>query len=370
MDCAGGPSEEPEPAWLVHPGNRGNSTARPETAAAVHGRSFKHQIGFEERKEFIMADTTIIGDRVGVVQAPTSGSWSAATWSGLSWSAVIAGALTAVAVTIIVVALGSGIGFTLASPWSASPTTSTLTVLGGVWLVFAQAIGFAVGGYVAGRLRRDPAPIQTGETKFRDGVNGLVVWAIGVVVGSLLLVGAADKIGSAAATSATAGAAAAGMAAASGPSGSIDYFADTLLRASPQGAVAANAAPAGATPGNAAPGNDAAAMHAQIGRILIKAAASTTLASDDRTYLAQIVSARTGMSMDDAQKRVDDVVNQARASVTEAADKAGKAAAFLAFWTFMSLLFGAACATLGGILGGDLRDEWASYQASPPTARP
>ncbi len=28
-------------------------------------------------------------------------------------------------------------------------------------------------------------------------------------------------------------------------------------------------------------------------------------------------------------------------------------------WTFMSLLFGAVCATLGGILGGDRRDEFA-----------
>ena len=58
------------------------------------------------------------------------------------------------------------------------------------------------------------------------------------------------------------------------------------------------------------------------------------------------------MSMDDAQKRVDDVVNRTRASVTQAADTARKAGAYLSFWTFMSLLFGAACATLGGMLGG------------------
>jgi len=79
--------------------------------------------------------------------------------------------------------------------------------------------------------------------------------------------------------------------------------------------------------------------------------ATNGLAPDDRTYLAQIVSARTGMSMDDAQKRVDDVVNRTRANVTQAADAARKAGAYLSFWTFMSLLFGAACATLGGMLG-------------------
>lgn len=48
---------------------------------------------------------------------------------------------------------------------------------------------------------------------------------------------------------------------------------------------------------------------------------------------------------------------------TQAADTARKAAAYLSFWTFMSLLFGAVCATLGGILGGDLRDEFANRQA-------
>ena len=100
-------------------------------------------------------------------------------------------------------------------------------------------------------------------------------------------------------------------------------------------------------------------MHAQVGRILLTAVAANNIAPDDRTYLAQIVSARTGMSMDDAQKPVDDVVNRARASVTQAADTARKAGAYLSFWTFMSLLFGAACATLGGMLGGDLRDDHA-----------
>jgi len=97
--------------------------------------------------------------------------------------------------------------------------------------------------------------------------------------------------------------------------------------------------------------------------------AGNTIAPDDRTYLAQIVSARTGMSMDDAQKRVDDVVNRARASVTQATETARKAGAYLSFWTFMSLLFGAACATLGGMLGGDLRDDFTTRRAVPTAPR-
>ena len=37
--------------------------------------------------------------------------------------------------------------------------------------------------------------------------------------------------------------------------------------------------------------------------------------------------------------------------------EARKAAAYLSFWSFMALLFGAAAATLAGMLGGELRDE-------------
>ncbi len=315
-----------------------------------------------------MAETTIVGDRIEIVEAQNAGMWSALSWSGLSWSGIIAGVFTATAVTFVFIALGSGIGLSLASPFSASPSAGTLTVLGAVWLVFAQAIGFATGGYVAGRLRREPMPVHTSETNFRDAASGLVVWAIGVVVTSVLLVAAAEKAGSAAATTATVGAAAAGVAGASSQSSPIDYFTDTLLRTTPQAPSATGGAAAGGAAATATVPDDRA-MHAQVGRILITAVAATTIAPDDRTYLAQIVSARTGMSMDDAQKRVDDVVSRARASVTRAADTARKAGAYLSFWTFMSLLFGAPCATLGGMLGGNLRDDFTTRRAVPTAPR-
>lgn len=38
-------------------------------------------------------------------------------------------------------------------------------------------------------------------------------------------------------------------------------------------------------------------------------------------------------------------------------EQARKAAAYLSFWSFMALLFGAVAATLAGILFGELRDE-------------
>jgi hypothetical protein len=44
-------------------------------------------------------------------------------------------------------------------------------------------------------------------------------------------------------------------------------------------------------------------------------------------------------------------------TTTPLADTARAAAAYLSFWSFMALLFGAVAATLAGILGGELRDE-------------
>ena len=288
-----------------------------------------------------MDDTTIVAENVGIVEERMRAR------SAVSWSAVIAGALAAVAVTFIVISLGSGIGLAVASPFSySSPSAETLTILGALWLVFAQAIGYATGGYLAGRLRTNPAVVHSSEVKFRDGANGLIVWAIGVAVSVLVVAGAVAGIGKTAGTAAMAATAASG-----GPT--VDYFADSLLRADPQRPAPANAAE----------------MRDQVKRIIVTAVAQGGLAPDDRTYLAQIVASDTGMSQDDAQRRVDDVIGKARSSLTEAADKARKAGAFFAFWTFMSLLFGAACATLGGILGGDLRDEWAAYKVSPATAR-
>jgi hypothetical protein len=317
-----------------------------------------------------MDETTTVAERAGVVRSSTTAVW-APLWSGLSWSGVIAGAFTAVAVTIIFVSLGSGIGFSLASPYSYSPSAGTLTILGALWLVFSQAAGFATGGYVAGRLRRDPAPLRNSEVAFRDGAAGLTVWASGVVISMLLVAVLANKAGNAAGE--------ASLTALSGQAPSIDYFADTLLRPNPQATAgnkaATDGANVGATPGAATGSGTAApesnypsgtaangnAQRVQISRVLLTSLAPNGMSNDDRAYLAQTISARTGMSQDVAQRRVDEVVER----IKQAAETGRKAAAYLSFWTFMSLLFGAVCAALGGILGGDLRDEVAIREAIP-----
>ena len=74
--------------------------------------------------------------------------------------------------------------------------------------------------------------------------------------------------------------------------------------------------------------------------------------ASDRSYLAQVVSSRTGMSQPDAEKRVSEVIEQARS----AADQARSGAAKLSLWLTAAMLIGAFSASLAAIEGGQLRD--------------
>src|SRR6266850_7842628 len=125
-------------------------------------------------KESPMTDIPIIEREVVVPAAEPSRT-------PFSWSAAVAGVLAAMAVTFIIVALGSGIGLSFASPYGAGPSATSLTVAAAVWLVMAQTMGFATGGYLAGRLRSPAYDGVVGETTFRDAAQGFIVWAIGVV---------------------------------------------------------------------------------------------------------------------------------------------------------------------------------------------
>ena len=76
------------------------------------------------------------------------------------------------------------------------------------------------------------------------------------------------------------------------------------------------------------------------------------LSAADKAYVAQAVAARTGLSQADAEKRVNDVITEAKT----AADDARKGAAKLSFWLTAAMLFGAFASSLAAVEGGSLRD--------------
>lgn len=344
-----------------------------------------------------MTDTAIIGRNIEVLQTSVGEGTSP-----FSWGAAVAGAIAATAVTFILLSLGSGIGFVTASPYSAGPSAKTLTALGAIWIVLSQAWGYAVGGYLAGRLRSRGSSFATDETNFRDGAHGFVAWALGVVLTVMMVaLGAAFGASLTAHVGATLGAgAAAGTGAAAGGAAQNPqnaYYVDSLFRTAPraagtttagQGAAPAAgptqtgsggapaASPQGETPPAMQPGQTAqtsqAGSQGQAGstqpsamsddrgeavRIFASGMRDGKLSDDDRAHLGRVVQARTGMTPEEANRRVDETVARANQAAKDAADKAAKAASYFAFWSFMALLFGAVAATVGGIVGGNQRDD-------------
>ena len=267
--------------------------------------------------------------------------------SAVSWAAIIGGALTAVAVTLLLVALGTGIGLSSVSPWSpANPSATTFTLLAAVWLIIVQWLSSGLGGYLTGRLRTKWAGLHTDEVFFRDTAHGFLAWALATVLVAAFAtssissaVGTATQAVSNVASGATSGAT---QAAANQSPVSSDYFLDTLFR---RDQPDANASPQDA--------------RAEAGRILARSIANGNLDPADRTYLARLIAARTGISQQDAEKRIDDTMNQMKAAADkakEAADAARKASAKASFYLFFSMLVGAFIASAAGAIGGRQRD--------------
>lgn len=275
--------------------------------------------------------------------------------TAVSWGPIIAGAFAASTLTFILMLLGSGLGLTMVSPWSGSGASlTTFAVSGAIWLVIVQWLSSGVGGYLAGRLRTKWVGIHTDEVYFRDTAHGFLAWALATllvvgVLGSALsaVIGSGVQAASTVASGAAMGASA-GASANVGADNATSYLVDSLFR------------PADATKLAAAnPDSDAAAV-GQASRILIASAAAGEISADDRTYLSQLVAARTGLSEADAKARVDALVakvEDAKVKAKQAADTARKGSATFALLGALSLVIGAFIASAAAALGGRQRDD-------------
>ena len=274
--------------------------------------------------------------------------------TAVSWGPVIAGAFTAAAITLILMLLGSGLGLTMISPWSSQGVSVTsFAVSTAIWLIVVQWLSAGLGGYLTGRLRTKWVGVHTDEVYFRDTAHGFLAWALATllvagVLGSALsaAVGGGVQAASNVASGAAMGAAA--NAGSETADNATSYFVDTLFRpVDPARLATAN-------------GTDSDQATMQASRILVASAASGEVSEPDRTYLSQLVAARTGLSETDAQARVDAMlasVNDAKVKAQEAADTARKASATFALVAALSLAVGAFIASAAAALGGKQRDD-------------
>jgi hypothetical protein len=142
-----------------------------------------------------------------------------------------------------------------------------------------------------------------------------------------------------------------GAATASAASNPTDVYVDTLLRSD----SSAGTASAGAGASQTSPGtSDNRATRDELARMFAPTLRKGgDISAADRTYMAKVVSARTGLSQQEAEKRVSDTITQAK----QAADDARKAAAKFALWLAASMLAGALAAMLGATEGGMYRES-------------
>jgi hypothetical protein len=240
----------------------------------------------------------------------------------------MAGAIAASALTFVLITFGAAIGLAIASPSATWRDTSVaLALLSGLWLLLTAVASFALGGYLAGRLRATWDTTAADEVEFRDGIHGVLVWGLAILIGASLALVAAR-----AAAPQAAGNALAPSAATAEPL--LAFELDRLFRADrPNDTVDPD-------------------IRAQAARIITTSFGHADMAADDRAYLVRMVMTRTGLAQPDAERRVAEVIAQARRAIRRARANA----VILAFMTAASLLAGAAVAWYAAGFGGRHRD--------------
>jgi len=252
----------------------------------------------------------------------------------LEWTGIIAGALVAAALSVIIVTFGTAVGLGVSS---ASPTwrdaSIALWLLSGLFLILQSLISFGCGGYFVARVRSPYRSTDTEEVERRDGFHGVASWALAVLIGILavaLVSLAADRSSPLVAPPSS-----------TEPS-VLSFEIDHLFR----------------SPRRPAPA-EVAALRSEAGRILLTSSSHQGVSADDRAYLAQLVTAVTGLTGPDAERRVASAISDSKQAISHT--RAG--GIILAFSAAAALLLGAAAAWAGAEAGGRHRDgmllpEW------------
>jgi hypothetical protein len=250
--------------------------------------------------------------------------------SPIQWSAILAGTAAAAGLSFTLYAFAAGIGL---SVMSASPTwrdtNAFLWALSGIYLLFVAITTFALGGYITTRLR-SPLGALTRGTECNDGLHGLIMWGVAILVTAFLGLAVAAMGTSAVAPSS--GAAGASQSVAG--ENTIATELDVLLRAPRDVSYLAY-------------------RRAEAARILLMADTHSGVSNPDRRYLAELTASVTGVGPTVAETRVNHAITAARTALR----KARAAAVLQAFFVGVALLVGAAIAWFAAVEGGKDRES-------------
>ncbi|GLK80418.1 hypothetical protein [Methylopila turkensis] len=346
--------------------------------------------------------------------------------SPVDWGAIFAGTVIAAGLTIVLTTFAGALGLSSITAEPGESVSFFGLVLTGLFTAISTVAVYMLGGYVAGRLRADDPGVTAEESATRDGLHGLVVWGIGLIVAGAFALSAASGTARIAAGAAATGVqaagsviggvaqgagqiaggaisgvgqAAGGAAQAAGPSleemlpqglraNPVDYLTDSLLRAD----------------GGAGNGQqqDPAAAERRIAGVLANVVRTGEISDADRAAIRDVAASRTGLPPEqvdarvnegverakamraEAQKRLDDVkaqaerlraeaetqAQQAKDQALAAAEKARVAAVLTAFLLAASALAAGAAAFIGAVRGGEHRDRRTIWRGLSYRARP
>jgi hypothetical protein len=266
--------------------------------------------------------------------AARSSSADLTTITYINWSSVIAGAIAAAALAFVLHSFAIGIGLSVSST---APTwrdaSFALVFMSGLYLLLVAVLSYGFGAYVASRLR--PRDALTGvDVEFRDGMHGLLVWALATLLSGLIAFAAAQLIPQLAAPSGSSH----GPSASVGAENIVAYDIDRLLRSDRR------------------PPGDTTAMRAEVGRILLTASSHRGMLADDKAYLTHLVAQQTGLGPTDAQTRVNDVTARAKQNL----DRARRVALLIAFMAGAAALIGGVAAWYAAVAASRHREGVAS----------
>jgi hypothetical protein len=267
--------------------------------------------------------------------------------AGISWSAVIGGALAAAALAFILHSFAAAIGLAASS---GAPTwrdaSMALVLLSGLYLVLTALASYGFGAYLAARIRPSLSlTAAEADADYRDGLHGLLTWALATVLTGLMLIIAAQALPRLAAPSAGN----AGPAASVAGENIIAFDLDRLFRG-----------------GERRQQVDFARNRAEAARILLTVSSHDGMRADDRAELVRLVSSTTGLAAADAERRVTEVSAQAKVNI----DRARRSGVILAFMAGAAALLGGVIAWFASIAGGAHRDNRSPVPSYLDWARP
>ncbi|WP_323718247.1 hypothetical protein [Paracoccus aminovorans] len=107
----------------------------------------------------------------------------------VDWASILAGAAIAAGAWVVFTSFTAAIGLGSVSPEEGEGLGTFAAILVGLFAFLAMVAVYALGGYVAGRMRRRSATAED-EVEARDGIHGLTVWALGTLLTGFVAAGA------------------------------------------------------------------------------------------------------------------------------------------------------------------------------------